>query len=58
MVRQLFDMKLRQSVLYSKFFKSPYPARTTLQQNLETSEEAAEQSSFIAVKQEGKHASK
>jgi enamine deaminase RidA (YjgF/YER057c/UK114 family) len=36
--------------LYSKFFKPPYPARTTLQQNLETGEEAAEQISFIAVK--------
>ena len=35
--------------LYSKFFKRPYPARTTLQQNLETGEEAAEQISFIAV---------
>jgi enamine deaminase RidA (YjgF/YER057c/UK114 family) len=35
--------------LYSKFFKSPYPARTTLQQNLETGEEAAEQISVIAV---------
>ena len=35
--------------LYSKFFKPPYPARTTLQQNLETGEEAAEQISFIAV---------
>jgi enamine deaminase RidA (YjgF/YER057c/UK114 family) len=35
--------------LYSKFFKRPYPARTTLQQNLETDEEAAEQISFIAV---------
>ncbi len=44
--------------LYSKFFKSPYPARTTLEQNLETGEEAAEQISFIAVKQEGKQASK
>ncbi len=36
--------------LYGKFFKPPYPARTTLQQNLETGEEAAEQISFIAVK--------
>src|SRR5271156_920265 len=35
--------------LYSKFFKNPYPARTTLQQNLETGEEAAEQISVIAV---------
>jgi enamine deaminase RidA (YjgF/YER057c/UK114 family) len=36
--------------LYGKFFKPPYPARTTLQQNLEIGEEAAEQISFIAVK--------
>jgi enamine deaminase RidA (YjgF/YER057c/UK114 family) len=36
--------------LYGKFFKPPYPARTTLQQNLETGDEAAEQISFIAVK--------
>jgi enamine deaminase RidA (YjgF/YER057c/UK114 family) len=35
--------------LYSKFFTPPYPARTTLQQNLETDEEAAEQISVIAV---------
>src|ERR1700689_404015 len=35
--------------LYSKFFKPPYPARTTLQQNFETDDEAAEQISFIAV---------
>jgi enamine deaminase RidA (YjgF/YER057c/UK114 family) len=38
--------------LYSKFLKSPYPARTTLQQNLETKEEAAEQISFIAVRRQ------
>ncbi|HTZ57808.1 MAG TPA: RidA family protein [Acidobacteriaceae bacterium] len=36
--------------LYNKFFKAPYPARTTLQQNFETGEEAAEQISFIAVR--------
>ena len=36
--------------LYSKFFTAPYPARTILQQNLETGEEAAEQISVIAVK--------
>ena len=36
--------------LYGKFFKSPYPARSVLQQNLEVNEEAAEQISFIAVK--------
>ena len=36
--------------LYGKFFTPPYPARTILQQNLETGEEAAEQISVIAVK--------
>jgi enamine deaminase RidA (YjgF/YER057c/UK114 family) len=36
--------------LYGKFFKPPYPARTTLQQNFESGEEAAEQISFIAVR--------
>ena len=47
----LRDMKDNDQMnqLYSKFFKGPYPARTTLQQNLETDEEAAEQISFIAV---------
>jgi enamine deaminase RidA (YjgF/YER057c/UK114 family) len=35
---------------YATFFKAPYPARTTLQQNLESGEEAAEQISFIAVR--------
>src|SRR5262249_39108297 len=38
--------------LYNKFFKAPYPARTTLQQNFETGEEAAEQISFIAVRRQ------
>jgi hypothetical protein len=38
------------SELYNKFLKPPYPARTTLQQNLESGEEAAEQISFIAVR--------
>ena len=36
--------------LYGKFFKPPYPARTMLQQNFASGEEAAEQVSFIAVK--------
>ena len=40
----------KMDALYSNFFKPPYPARTTLQQNLESGEEAAEQISFIAVK--------
>lgn len=39
--------------LYRKFFKGDLPARTTLQQNNESSEEAAEQISFIAVKTSG-----
>jgi enamine deaminase RidA (YjgF/YER057c/UK114 family) len=38
--------------LYNKFFKPPYPARSTLQQNLEMNEEAAEQISFIAVRRQ------
>ena len=38
--------------LYSKFLKPPYPARTTLQQNFETDDEAAEQISFIAVRRQ------
>jgi enamine deaminase RidA (YjgF/YER057c/UK114 family) len=38
--------------LYNKFFKPPYPARTTLQQNFEVNEEAAEQISFIAVRRQ------
>jgi enamine deaminase RidA (YjgF/YER057c/UK114 family) len=38
--------------LYNKFFKPPYPARSTLQQNLDTNNEAAEQISFIAVRRQ------
>ena len=38
--------------LYNKFFKPPYPARSTLQQNLDVNNEAAEQISFIAVRRE------
>jgi enamine deaminase RidA (YjgF/YER057c/UK114 family) len=38
--------------LYNKFLKPPYPARTTLQQNFESGEEAAEQISFIAVRRQ------
>jgi enamine deaminase RidA (YjgF/YER057c/UK114 family) len=48
-LREMKDDK-QMNDLYGKFFKPPYPARTTLQQNLETGEEAAEQISFIAVK--------
>jgi hypothetical protein len=38
--------------LYNKFLKPPYPARTTLQQNFESENEAAEQISFIAVRRQ------
>jgi enamine deaminase RidA (YjgF/YER057c/UK114 family) len=38
--------------LYNKFFTAPYPARSTLQQNLETGAEVAEQISFIAVRRQ------
>lgn len=36
--------------LYKTFFKGSYPTRTTIQQNFDSSAEAAEQLSFIAVK--------
>lgn len=36
--------------LYKTFFKGSYPTRTTIQQNFDSSAEAAEQISFIAVK--------
>lgn len=36
--------------LYKTFFKGSYPARTTVQQNFDSSAEDAEQISFIAVK--------
>ena len=48
-LRDIKDDK-QMSPLYGKFFKPPYPAITTLQQNFESGEEAAEQISFIAVK--------
>jgi enamine deaminase RidA (YjgF/YER057c/UK114 family) len=38
-------------VLYGKFFKDQFPARTTLQQNFDFKAEDAEQISFIAVRQ-------
>ncbi len=50
-LRQMKDSD-QMSELYNKFFNPPYPARTTLQQNLETGEEAAEQISFIAVRRQ------
>ncbi len=37
--------------IYSSFFHDVFPARTTLQQNLNLQDEAAEQISFIAVRQ-------
>lgn len=51
-LRQIADED-RMNPLYGKFFKKKYPAWTVLQQNLETGDEAAEQISFIAVKQKG-----
>jgi enamine deaminase RidA (YjgF/YER057c/UK114 family) len=48
-LRDIKDDK-QMNPLYGKFFKPPYPAITTLQQNFESGEEAAEQISFIAVK--------
>jgi enamine deaminase RidA (YjgF/YER057c/UK114 family) len=38
--------------LYNKFFEPPYPARSTLQQNLDVDNEAAVQISFIAVRRQ------
>jgi enamine deaminase RidA (YjgF/YER057c/UK114 family) len=47
------DMKDDDQVrdLYGKFFKSRFPARTTLQQNFDLTAEDVEQVSFIAVRQ-------
>jgi enamine deaminase RidA (YjgF/YER057c/UK114 family) len=50
-LRQMKDSS-QMSELYNKFFTPPYPTRTTLQQNLEVGEEAAEQISFIAVRRQ------
>jgi enamine deaminase RidA (YjgF/YER057c/UK114 family) len=50
-LRQIQD-EGRMDALYGKFFKGKYPAWTVLQQNLETGDEAAEQISFIAVRQQ------
>ena len=38
-------------VIYGSFFKDHFPARTTLQQNVDLQDESGEQISFIAVKQ-------
>ena len=50
-LRQMKDSG-QMNELYNKFFKPPYPARSTLQQNFEVGEEAAEQISFIAVRRQ------
>ena len=50
-LRQIQDED-RMNALYGEFFKGKYPARTVLQQNLEIDDEAAEQISFIAVRQQ------
>jgi enamine deaminase RidA (YjgF/YER057c/UK114 family) len=50
-LRQIKDSN-QMNELYNKFFKPPYPARSVLQQNLESGEEAAEQISFIAVRRQ------
>ncbi len=49
-LRQIQDTA-RMDNLYGKFFKDKFPARTTLQQNVDPKGEAAEQISFIAVRQ-------
>ena len=50
-LRQMQDED-RMNALYGEFFNGKYPARTVLQQNTETDDEAAEQISFIAVRQQ------
>lgn len=40
----------RMNNLYKTFFRGSYPTRTTIQQNFDSTAEAAEQISFIAVK--------
>jgi enamine deaminase RidA (YjgF/YER057c/UK114 family) len=50
-LRQMKDSG-QMNELYSKFFKPPYPARSTLQQNFEVGVEGAEQISFIAVRRQ------
>jgi reactive intermediate/imine deaminase len=49
-LREIQDFD-RMNNLYGKFFKDKFPARTTLQQNADLKAEAAEQISFIAVRQ-------
>jgi enamine deaminase RidA (YjgF/YER057c/UK114 family) len=50
-LRQMQDED-RMNMLYGEFFNGKYPAWTVLQQNIETNDEAAEQISFIAVRQQ------
>jgi enamine deaminase RidA (YjgF/YER057c/UK114 family) len=50
-LRQMRDED-RMNALYGEFFKGKYPVRTVLQQNIETDDEADEQISFIAVRQQ------
>jgi enamine deaminase RidA (YjgF/YER057c/UK114 family) len=49
-LRQIQDSD-RMNSLYGTFFKDKFPARTTLQQNVDPKGEGAEQISFIAVRQ-------
>jgi enamine deaminase RidA (YjgF/YER057c/UK114 family) len=48
-LREIKDASAEDGI-YSKFFDKSYPAKTVLQQNLDSNEEAAEQISFIAVR--------
>jgi len=48
-LREIKDASAEDGI-YSKFFDKSYPAKTVLQQNLDSTEEAAEQISFIAVR--------
>jgi enamine deaminase RidA (YjgF/YER057c/UK114 family) len=50
-LREMKDQS-QMNELYNKFFKAPFPAKTTLQQNHEVNEEAAEQISVIAVRRQ------
>lgn len=49
-MRDIADVQQEHSI-YGTFFKNGFPARTTLQQNLEAKEMSAEQISMIAVRQ-------
>ena len=56
-MRDMKDAGLEHRI-YGSFFKSSFPARTTLQQNLDTKEMSGEQISMIAVKQPRENGSK